>query len=93
MFQDLGVGLALAVGGKGRGVRGEGFAGAEVGKVALDVAGGAGAAGGGEADVGGHDYEVGVMRGFVVVPGFRRKDEQTCVVSEVQETFLRLNNG
>lgn len=37
------------------GVGSYGVAGAEVGEVALDVAGGAAAAGGGEADVGGHN--------------------------------------
>lgn len=36
------------------GVGGDGVAGTEVGEVPLDVAGGAAAAGGGEADVGGH---------------------------------------
>lgn len=40
-------------------------AGAEVGFVGLDVAGGAGATGGGEADVGGHG---GVGNGSEVVP-------------------------
>lgn len=54
MLEDLGVWLALAVGGEGGGVGSEGFAGAEVGEVALDVTGGARAAGSGEADVGGH---------------------------------------
>lgn len=39
------------------GVRGEVIAGLEVGKVALDVAGGTATARGGEADVGRHCYQ------------------------------------
>lgn len=55
VLEDFGVGLALAVFEGVGGVGGEGgVAGAEVGEVALDVAGGAGATGGGEPDVGGH---------------------------------------
>ena len=57
MLEDLGVGLALVVLGFVGGGEG-GVARAEGGEVSLDVAGGAGAAGGGEADVGGHFMNV-----------------------------------
>lgn len=94
MVQDLRVGFALAVGleggrvcvvgtcfGGGGGVGGG--AGLEVGEVALDVAGRAGAARGGEADVVGHwvgvgsrfgweegllFWRLGFKKGFVTVP-------------------------
>ena len=56
MFEDLLVGFAL-FGGRGEriGLTVAGVAWFEEGEVALDVAGGARAAGGGEANVGGHD--------------------------------------
>ena len=59
MVQDVGVGFAGFVGGEVGWVGGElggggGVPGFEVRDVALDVARRAGAAGGGEADVGGH---------------------------------------
>ena len=62
MVEDLLVGFSLAVfevcGGGVAVVGGEGVAGFEVREVALDVAACAGAAGGGEADVGGHGLRV-----------------------------------
>ena len=59
MVQDVFVGLSLTVLAEIEvfRVRSEVVAGSEVGEVALDVAGGAATARGGEADVGSHGYQ------------------------------------
>lgn len=57
MFENFSVGLPLAVFKFAGGVRCELLAGAEVGEIALNVAGGTRSTRGGEANVGGHTRE------------------------------------
>ena len=83
MVEDIFVGLSLTMlaGIEVFWVRGEVVAGFEVGEVALDVAGGAATARGGEADVGRHRYENRWIMRFLMV--LQRKHSPNMVLSKL----------